>query len=136
MSADSEVRSWTFKKPEPTALLDHNTECTARVKAAEFTMSNAGNDMVVVETELVGEDGQVLRTLKDHLAFTEKAEWKLNQFAASIGLASESGQEVSFSEESLVGKSGRVRVTQETWVDGTGKEVVSNRIGSWLEAAA
>lgn len=136
MSADSEVRSWTFKKPEPTALLDHNTECIARVKAAEFTMSNAGNDMMVLETELVGDDGQVLRNLKDHLAFTEKAQWKLDQFAASVGLASEDGQEVSLSEDSLIGQSGRVRITQETWVDGTGKEVVSNRIGSWLEAAA
>ena len=37
-----EKRTFTFKRQEPAVLLDNNTECEARVKEAEFTMSAAG----------------------------------------------------------------------------------------------
>ena len=130
-----EKRSFTFKRQEPAELLENNTECLARVKEAEFTMSAAGNDMIVLIAELLGEDGRVRRTVREHLVFTEKAEWKLSQFAESTGFADEDGAEVAFTEENLVGRTGKVRVTQETYLDNGGKEQLTNRIGTWLAAA-
>ena len=130
-----ETRTFTFKKQQPSELIENNTELTARVKGAEFTMSAAGNEMITLTTELVNEDGRVLREVREHLVFTEKAEWKLSQFAESTGFAEEDGKEIAFTEDNLIGRTGRVRVTQETWIDGSGQEQLTNRIGSWLAAA-
>ena len=116
-------------------LLDNNTEVNARVKEAEFAISSSGNDMIRLSVELLNEEGGVLRSCNEYLVFSEKAEWKLSQFAESTGFADEDGTEVSFSEENLVGRQGRVRVTQETYVDNSGQEKLTNRIGTWLAAA-
>ena len=135
MDTPNEVRRFTFKKPEANELIDHNTELTASVVKAEFTMSNAGNDMIVLHADLLGEDGRVRRSIREHAVFTEKAEWKLNQIAESLGFASEDGVEVEFSAETLTGRTARVRVVHETYIDGGGKEQTTNRIGAWLAAA-
>lgn len=130
-----ESRSFTFKRQEPAVLLDNNTEVTARVKEAEFAISNSGNDMIRLNVELLNEEGGVLRSLNEYLVFSEKAEWKLSQFAESTGFADEDGKEVTFNEENLIGRTGKVRVTQETYLDNGGKEQLTNRIGTWLAAA-
>ena len=130
-----DTRSFTFKRHEPAVLLDNNTEVNARVKEAEFAISSSGNDMIRLSVELLNEEGGVLRSCNEYLVFSEKAEWKLSQFAESTGFADEDGTEVSFSEENLVGRQGRVRVTQETYVDNSGQEKLTNRIGTWLAAA-
>ncbi|MDP6719000.1 MAG: hypothetical protein QGF59_10140 [Pirellulaceae bacterium] len=135
MEPSNEVRRFTFKRPESNELIDHNTELTAKVREAEFTMSSAGNDMIVLHTDLLAEDGRVRRSVREHAVFTEKAEWKLHQIAESLGFASEDGQEVEFSSESLTGRTARVRVVQETYIDGSGQEQTTNRIGAWLAAA-
>jgi hypothetical protein len=43
--------------------------------------------------------------------------------------------EVEFSAETLTGRTARVRVIQETYIDGGGQEQTTNRIGAWLAAA-
>jgi hypothetical protein len=86
------------------------------VEKAVEKSSQAGNPMIKLECRvLLGDDG-VGPILWDHLVFTPKASWKIDQFRASIGQAVVPGESVEIEAEDLVGKIGIAEVGEE---DGT-----------------
>jgi len=124
--------SITYEKPAPAVLLPQGHVCKARVDKAEFGFSQAGNEMATLNVHLLDEKGETVRVNKEYLVSGEKSAWKVSEFLASTGLASEEGAQVELNEETLVGAVGTVRVTRETYVDTSGSETEVNRIGKWL----
>jgi len=123
----------SFKEPEPAVLIDHNTECNAEISDVTLGISSAGNDMATLGVKISGDDGRVLRNVKDYLVLKqENLEWKLSEVLFSLGMASKTGDQVEISEQSLTGQKGRVRVVQDTYTDKNGEEVSTNKIGRWL----
>lgn len=123
----------SFKEPEPTVLIPHNTECTAAVTEVDLGLSSKGNDMATLSIKLSDEAGQVLRTVREYIVLgQENLEWKLSEVLFSLGMASKTGDQVEISEQSLTGKTGRVRVIQDSYTDRNGDEQTTNKIGRWL----
>ena len=122
----------TFEKQEPTVLLPQGHVCTARVDGVEDCVSQSGNEMLKLKVHALSDSGEVQRTIYEYLVFTPKAEWKISQFLESVGMASETGEQVEVNAQTLTDAQGRVRIAQETYTDQDGKEQVTNRIGTWL----
>jgi hypothetical protein len=123
----------SFKEPEPAVLIDHNTECNAEVSDVSLGLSSRGNDMATLGIKLSDEGGNVLRSCKEYMVLgQENLEWKVSEVLYSLGLASKTGDQVEISEQSLIGKKGRVRVIQDTYTDKNGDEQTTNKIGRWL----
>ena len=123
----------SFKEPEPAVLLDHNYECNASIDTCSFGLSAAGNDMATLGVKLSDEDGRQLRTVREYLTFnSEKTEWKLSEVFHSLSMAKNTGDQVEVSTDSLIGRTGRVRVIQDTYTDKSGDEQLTNKIGRWL----
>ena len=124
----------TFEKQEQQELLEDGRVVDVRVEDAEFAVSRAGNDSIRLKVKAMSDDGKVLRTITDYLTFTENAMWRVNLALESLGMASTNGQKVEITEESLRGKSGRVRVGVDSYHDRNGEEQQTNRIAAWLPA--
>jgi hypothetical protein len=69
-------------------------------------LSQNGNEMIKVITKVVLPNGGVGPEIHDHLVFTAKASWKIDQFLASIGQAVIPGEEVSIDADDLSGRDG------------------------------
>jgi hypothetical protein len=126
----------TFEKQEPSVLLPQGHVCAVRVDSVEDCVSQSGNEMLKLKVKALDDKGEVVRSLNEYLVFTPKAQWKISQFLESVGMASETGQQVEVSAETLTNAEGRVRIAQETYNDQDGKEQVTNRIGTWLSPNA
>lgn len=81
-------------------------------KAIEKT-SQAGNPMIKLDVRVLAGKDVEGPLIWDHLVFTPKASWKIDQFLASIGQAVVPGEEVSIEAEDLVGTSGVALIGEE-----------------------
>ncbi len=76
-------------------------------------LSQNGNEMIKVITKVVLPNGGTGPEIHDHLVFTAKASWKIDQFLASIGQAVVPGEEVSIEADDLVGATGLAMLGEE-----------------------
>ncbi len=76
-------------------------------------LSQNGNEMIKVITKVVLPSGGVGPEIHDHLVFTAKASWKIDQFLASIGQAVVPGEAVSIDADDLGGATGLALLGEE-----------------------
>lgn len=76
-------------------------------------LSQNGNEMIKVITKVVLPNGGTGPEIHDHLVFTAKASWKIDQFLASIGQAVIPGEEVNIHPDDLIGATGLAMLGEE-----------------------
>ena len=80
--------------------------------AADKTSQN-GNAMIKLVCKILMPDGSVGPEVWDHLVFTAKAAWKIDQFLASIGSATIPGEDVDVDAIDLIGATGVALIGEE-----------------------
>jgi hypothetical protein len=75
---------------------------------AEEKLSKAGNDMIVLKCKVIKDGEQAGSTLTEHLVFTPKAFFKVDQVRAAIGETVIPDEEIDIEAEDFIGKRGRV----------------------------
>ena len=76
-------------------------------------LSQNDNEMIKLICKVVLPSGGVRPEIHDHLVFTAKASWKIDQFLASIGQAVVPGEEVSIEADDLIGATGLAMLGEE-----------------------
>jgi hypothetical protein len=82
-------------------------------KAIEKTSQRSGNLMIKLTCTIIMPDGNDGPEVWEHLTFTEKAAWKIDQVLAAVGIAIVAGEDVDVEPEQLIGKKGVCLVGQE-----------------------
>jgi len=99
----------TYKANEPKQaaiyFVEPGTYEVEIVKAVEKT-SQAGNPTIKLDVAVLLEGGTTGPTMWEHLTFTAKAGWKVDQVLSSIGRAVIPGEDVSVEAEDLIGEKG------------------------------
>ena len=80
--------------------------------AADKTSQN-GNAMIKLVCKILMPDGSAGPEVWDHLVFTAKAAWKIDQFLASIGRATIPGEDVDVDAIDLIGATGVALIGEE-----------------------
>ena len=83
------------------------------VKNAVEKVSQNGNAMIKLICKVLLKDDIEGPEVWDHLVFTAKASWKIDQFLASIGQAVVPGEEVNVEADDLVGVVGVAEIGEE-----------------------
>ena len=83
------------------------------VKNAVEKVSQNGNAMIKLICKVLLKDDVEGPEVWDHLVFTAKASWKIDQFLASIGQAVVPGEEVNVEADDLVGVVGVAEIGEE-----------------------
>jgi hypothetical protein len=96
--------------------------------AVEKESRNTGNPMIELEL-LISHNGKQIRVY-DHLVFTRKAFWKIDQFRVAIGEKLVEGQKVNFEAENCIGREGRCHLIIDTFEGKT-----RNKVDSYLPPA-
>ena len=86
------------------------------VKEAEERTSNAGNEMTALQVQVFDKHGES-KILYDYLVNTEKAQFKIRQFAASCGLL-DAYQTGTLMESEMIGRTGVCEVGTQPARDG------------------
>jgi hypothetical protein len=86
-------------------------------------LSQNGNEMIKLITKVVLPSGGVGPEIHDHLVFTAKASWKIDQFLASIGQAVIPGEEVSIDADDLVGRHGPCHARRRAGAEKSGSSL-------------
>jgi len=95
------------------------------VKAVEKT-SNAGNDMIVLDCQ-IQPNGP---TVREHLVFTAKAGWKIDQVRAACGQAVVPGEYTMVTAESFDGATAIVEIGEEAGTKNP--DQTFNNIVGWI----
>ena len=80
--------------------------------ATDKTSQN-GNAMIKLVCKILMPDGSAGPEVWDHLVFTAKAAWKIDQFLASIGRATVPGEDVEVDAIDLIGATGVALIGEE-----------------------
>ena len=80
--------------------------------ATDKTSQN-GNAMIKLVCKILMPDGSAGPEVWDHLVFTSKAAWKIDQFLASIGRATIPGEDVDVDAIDLIGATGVALIGEE-----------------------
>jgi hypothetical protein len=80
--------------------------------ATDKTSQN-GNAMIKLVCKILMPDGSAGPEVWDHLVFTAKAAWKIDQFLASIGRATIPGEDVDVDAIDLIGAVGVALIGEE-----------------------
>ncbi len=83
------------------------------VATATDKTSQNGNAMIKLVCKILMPDGSVGPEVWDHLVFTAKAAWKIDQFLASIGRATIPGEDVDVDAIDLIGAVGVALIGEE-----------------------
>ena len=99
----------TYKASEPKQAavyyVEPGTYEVEIIKAVEKT-SQAGNPTIKLDVAVILEGGVEGPKMWEHLTFTPKAAWKVDQVLSSIGRAVIPGEDVSVEAEDLIGEKG------------------------------
>jgi len=97
------------------------------VVEAEEKISNSGNEMTELKVRVLDQSGDY-KMLYEYLVNTEKAQFKIRQFAASCGLldAYETG---SLMEGEMIGRTGQCEVGTQA---AQGTYPAKNRVTRWM----
>ena len=97
--------------------------------AVEKTSQN-GNPMIKLVCKILLKDDVEGPEVWDHLVFTAKASWKIDQFLASIGQAVVPGEEVSVEATDLIGEVGVAEIGEEAGTNNPDQRF--NNIARWV----
>ena len=97
--------------------------------AADKTSQN-GNAMIKLVCKMQMPDGSAGPEVWDHLVFTAKAAWKIDQFLASIGRATIPGEDVDVDAIDLIGAVGVALIGEEPGQ--TNPDHKFNNIERWI----
>jgi predicted metal-dependent phosphoesterase TrpH len=100
------------------------------VKNAVEKTSQNGNAMIKLVCKILLKDDVEGPEVWDHLVFTAKASWKIDQFLASIGQAVVPGEEVSVEATDLVGEVGVAEIGEEAGTNNPDQRF--NNIARWV----
>ena len=99
----------TYKASEPKQAavyyVEPGTYEVEIIKAVEKT-SQAGNPTIKLDVAVILEGGVEGPKMREHLTFTPKAAWKVDQVLSSIGRAVIPGEDVTVEAEDLIGEKG------------------------------
>ena len=95
-----------------------------QVSGTANTISQAGNPMVKLELDIIGDPAHTGRRIFDTLVLTDKVAWKLVQFMDALRLPSRE----TFDPTDWVGKTCYVDIIQETYQDSDGEARITNRV--------
>jgi hypothetical protein len=94
--------------------------------------SQAGNSMIKLTCRVKMPDGTNGPEINEHLTFTAKAAWKIDQVRQALGQAVVPGEEVTIEAEDFVGMSAWVILGEEP--GSTNPSMRFNTIERWIEA--
>lgn len=114
----------TYKASTPTERPDHVEpgDYEVEVVNASETVSNNGHEMI--ELKLRTSEGSYLY---DFLVFTEKAFWKIDAFRAATGDEVIPDEDVEFTADDTIGRTGMARLAVEEY---NGRK--RNKVIAWL----
>jgi predicted metal-dependent phosphoesterase TrpH len=100
------------------------------IKNAVEKVSQNGNAMIKLVCKVLLKDDIEGPEVWDHLVFTAKASWKIDQFLASIGQAVVPGEEVSVEATDLIGEVGVAEIGEEAGTNNPDQRF--NNIARWV----
>ena len=120
----------TYKQtePKPVYFVEPGKYKLEVVSAVE-KLSQAGNPMIKLICKVILANGDKGPEIHEHLTFTPKAAWKIDQFRAACGQAVVPGEEVTIEAEDLVGVSAWALLGEE---EGTDNGHRFNKIERWM----
>ena len=107
---------YTQSEPKPVYFVEPGTYQVEIVNAME-KLSKAGNDMIKLICRVVMADGTKGPELHEHLTFTEKAGWKIDQVREACGFAVVPGEEIDVQPDHFIGKTATVVLGEEDGAD-------------------
>jgi hypothetical protein len=120
--------TYTQTEPKPVYFVEPGKYKLEVVSAVE-KLSQAGNPMIKVICKVILPNGEKGPEIHEHLTFTPKAAWKIDQFRAACGQAVVPGEEVTIEAEDLVGVSAWALLGEE---EGTDNGHRFNKIERWM----
>jgi hypothetical protein len=120
--------TYTQTEPKPVYFVEPGKYKLEVVSAVE-KLSQAGNPMIKVICKVILANGDKGPEIHEHLTFTPKAAWKIDQFRAACGQAVVPGEEVTIEAEDLVGVSAWALLGEE---EGTDNGHRFNKIERWM----
>lgn len=115
-------------EPKPVYFVEPGKYKLEVVSAVE-KLSQAGNPMIKLICKVILANGDKGPEIHEHLTFTPKAAWKIDQFRAACGQAVVPGEEVTIEAEDLVGVSAWALLGEE---EGTDNGHRFNKIERWM----
>jgi len=108
----------TYKQsePKPVYFVEPGTYKVEIVNAVE-KLSKAGNPMIKLICRVEIGEGAKGPEVHEHLTFTEKAGWKIDQVREACGFAVVPGEEVDVQPEDFIGKTATVVLGEEKGAD-------------------
>jgi hypothetical protein len=100
------------------------------IKNAIEKVSQNNNEMIKLICKVILDKDIEGPEIHDHLVFTAKASWKIDQFLASIGQAVVPGEEVSVEADDLIGKTGVAEIGEEAGTNNPDQKF--NCIDRWI----
>ena len=120
--------TYTQTEPKPVYFVEPGKYKLEVVSAVE-KLSQAGNPMIKLICKVILPNGDKGPEIHEHLTFTAKAAWKIDQFRAACGQAVVPGEEITIEAEDLVGVSAWALLGEE---DGTDNGHRFNKIERWM----
>jgi hypothetical protein len=120
--------TYTQTEPKPVYFVEPGKYKLEVVSAVE-KLSQAGNQMIKLICKVILANGDKGPEIHEHLTFTPKAAWKIDQFRAACGQAVVPGEEVTIEAEDLVGVSAWALLGEE---EGTDNGHRFNKIERWM----
>lgn len=84
-----------------------------RVADIKAGISKNNNPKLVVNIDLLSEEGDVIGKTQEHLSRSEAARWKTDQFAASLGIWPGEGKQYTLYPADVIGLEGTVAIGNE-----------------------
>jgi hypothetical protein len=108
----------TYKQsePKPVYFVEPGTYKVEIVNALE-KLSKAGNPMIKLICRVEIGDGAKGPEVHEHLTFTEKAGWKIDQVREACGFAVVPGEDIDVQPEDFIGKTATVVLGEEEGAD-------------------
>lgn len=108
----------TYKQqePKPVYFVEPGTYKVEIVNAME-KLSKAGNDMIKLICRVEIGEGAKGPEVHEHLTFTEKAGWKIDQVREACGFAVVPGEDIDVEPEDFIGKTATVVLGEEEGSD-------------------
>ena len=123
----------TYKANEPKKAAIYFVEPSVyevEIRKAIEKVSQSGNPMIKLTCTIIMPDGNDGPEVWEHLTFTEKAAWKIDQVLAAVEIAIVAGEEVDVEPEALIGKKGVCLIGEEAGSENP--EHRFNKIDRWF----
>jgi hypothetical protein len=123
--------TYTQSEPRETYFVEPGKYQVEITKGIEKT-SQSGNPMIKLTCRVKLQDGTNGPEIAEHLTFTAKAAWKIDQVRRALGQAIVPGENVTIEAEDFVGMSAWVILGEEP--GSTNPDMRFNTIEKWIES--